>query len=93
MALPASLSKANLVPGAAAPLIPSDFRATVELGVSFGPQAISLGNLVRNSQVTRAPRIKISSDVCCIQGRSGKLMKTNSMLTLRKEWQILVNAH
>lgn len=70
MALLESLGKANLVPGAAASLIPSDFKATAELGVTFGPQAINLGNLVRNSQVTKAPQIKISSDVCCGQARS-----------------------
>lgn len=93
MALLESLGKANLVPGAAESLIPSDFKATAELGVTFGPQDINLGNLVRNSQVTKAPQIKISSDVCCDQARSRKLTEANILLTLRKGWQIPVDAH
>ncbi len=62
--LASSLEKANLVPGAAASLIPASFAPTADLSVSFGDAQVQLGNLLRVSQVQQKPTISFQKEVC-----------------------------
>ncbi|KAI2616033.1 phosphatidylethanolamine-binding protein [Hypoxylon sp. NC1633] len=61
-----SLSKAHLVPGPAAGLIPASFAPTTKLCVSFGDgsgvKAVDLGTFFRASECKLAPRISFAPE-------------------------------
>ncbi|KAJ4345483.1 uncharacterized protein N0V89_011615 [Didymosphaeria variabile] len=58
-ALLASLSKAALLPS---PVIPSTFKPSVELSVSFNEKPVVSGNLFRVSQVKDAPSVSFTPE-------------------------------
>jgi phosphatidylethanolamine-binding protein len=61
-ALKASLTKANLVPGPAAGLIPADFRPTTKLHVRFSNKAVENGTFFRVGECKEAPKLKFAPE-------------------------------
>lgn len=62
--LSSTLKGANLAPGSASSLIPTDFKPATKLNVSFGDKVVELGNLLRVSEVKNAPDISFDAEVC-----------------------------
>ncbi|KAL4902101.1 hypothetical protein BDW74DRAFT_181264 [Aspergillus multicolor] len=66
-ALTASLAQAGLISGTA-PLIPTAFTPTTELGIKFGEKAVELGNLFRVSEVRSAPTVSFDKEADVLEG-------------------------
>lgn len=58
-----SLARAGLVPGAAQDLIPSDFKPTVSLEVSFVDKVVGLGGVFRANECKITPAIAFKPEV------------------------------
>lgn len=60
--LAASLEKANLVPGSAASIIPSSFKPSTKLNVTFGDKLVDLGNFFRAGECKIAPNLSFKPE-------------------------------
>lgn len=58
-----ALSKSGLVPGPAESLIPSDFKPTVNLEISFDGKAVEHGTSFRASECKVIPGVKFKPEV------------------------------
>lgn len=65
-ALAQSLSKANLVPGSAAGVIPDHFKPNIKLEVSYNDREVDLGNFFRAGECQTAPTIQFSPEVSSV---------------------------